>query len=85
MLEWNKAKLRNLTGTEIWLMIVGRVLAGFGLGTLAVRNFPQVFTPLGFPVLLLGMILAEVSQLSTSEPVKCFGISRGWGKVSTTK
>jgi hypothetical protein len=29
--------------------------------------------------------LAELSQLSTSEPVKCFGISRGSGKVSTTK
>jgi len=47
MLEWNKAKVRNLTGTEIWLMIAGRVLAGFGLGVLAVGYFPQAVSPMG--------------------------------------
>ncbi len=28
--------------------------------------------------------LAELSQLGTSESLKCFGISRGYGKVFTT-
>jgi hypothetical protein len=32
-------------------MIVGRVLAGFGLGVLPVRYFPQAFIPLGIPAL----------------------------------
>jgi hypothetical protein len=70
MLEWNKAKVRNLTGTEIWLMIVGRVLAGFGLGILAVSYFPQFFTPLGFPVLLLGMILLVIAAKGLFRPAK---------------
>jgi hypothetical protein len=46
MLEWNRAKVKNLTGFEIWLMIVGRVLAGFGFGVLAVRYIPQIANPL---------------------------------------
>ena len=61
MLEWNKAKVRNLTGTEIWLMIIGRVLAGFGLGILAVRYFPQAANPLGIPALLLGLLLVVIA------------------------
>jgi hypothetical protein len=61
MLEWNKAKVRNLTGAEIWLMIIGRVLAGFGLGVLAVRYFPQVANPLGIPALAVGMILLVIA------------------------
>jgi hypothetical protein len=70
MLEWNKAKVRNLTGTEVWLMIVGRVLAGLGLGILAVSYFPQVFTPLSFPVLPLGMILLVVAAKGLFRPAK---------------
>ena len=61
MLEWNWAKVRNLTGLEIWLMIIGRVLAGFGFGILAVRYFPQVAYPLGFPALVLGLILLVIA------------------------
>ena len=61
MLEWNRSKVRNLTGAEIWLMIIGRVLAGFGLGVLAVRYFPQVANPLGIPALLVGMLLLLIA------------------------
>ena len=61
MLEWNRSKVRNLTGTEIWLMIIGRVLAGFGFGVLAVRYFPQVANPLGIPALLVGMLLLLIA------------------------
>ena len=31
MFERNKARVKNLTGLEIWFFIVGRVLAGFVL------------------------------------------------------
>ena len=61
MLEWNRAKVRNLTGFEIWLMIVGRVLVGFGFGVLAVRYIPQIVNPLGVPALLLGLVLVLIA------------------------
>jgi hypothetical protein len=61
MLEWNRAKVENLTGFEIWLMIVGRVLAGFGFGVLAVRYIPQIANPLGVPALLLGLALLLIA------------------------
>jgi len=57
MLKWNAAKVKNLTGTEIWFMIIARVLIGFGLGVLATRYFPQVADTLGIPSLVVGGIL----------------------------
>ena len=57
MLKWNAAKVKGLTGTEIWLFIIARVLIAFGLGVLAVRYFPQVASTLGIPALVLGGIL----------------------------
>jgi hypothetical protein len=70
MLEWNKAKVRNLTGMEIWLMIIGRVLAGFGLGILAVRFFPQAASPLGIPALFLGLFLMATAAKGLFRPAK---------------
>jgi hypothetical protein len=51
MLNWNAGKVKNLTGTEIWLFIVSRVLVGFGLGVIGVRYFPRIAGPLGLPAL----------------------------------
>jgi len=70
MLEWNRAKVRNLTGMEIWLMIVGRVLGGFGLGVLAVRYFPQIANPLGTPALFVGVILVVIAARGLFRPAK---------------
>ena len=61
MLKWNAAKVKNFTGTEIWLFIIARMLIGFGLGVLAVRYFPQVANPLGIPALIVGMILFVIA------------------------
>jgi hypothetical protein len=61
MLNWNVRKVKNLTGTEIWLLIIGRVLAGFGLGILGVRYFPGVIAPVGLPVLAVGLLLVLVA------------------------
>jgi hypothetical protein len=30
MLNWNAAKVKRLTGMELWLFIIARVLIGFG-------------------------------------------------------
>ena len=61
MLEWNRARVKDLTGFEIWLMIVGRVLAGFGFGVLGARYFPQLVNPLGIPAIVMGMVLLVIA------------------------
>ncbi len=61
MLNWNSTKVKNLKGTEIWIFIVARVLVGFGLGVLAVRYFPGIAQPLGFPALIIGLVLFLVA------------------------
>jgi hypothetical protein len=57
MLNWNVGKVKNLTGTEVWLFIIARVLVGFGPGVLAVRYFPAIAAPLGLPALIVGVLL----------------------------
>jgi len=61
MLNWNARKVKNLTGTEIWLFILGRVLIAFALGIVATQYFPQ-FTPrIALPLLLVGVILFAIA------------------------
>jgi hypothetical protein len=62
MLEQNATRVKNLTGVEIWLFIIARVLAGFGIGVLASRYFPQVANPLGMPALVVGVVLFVVAS-----------------------
>jgi hypothetical protein len=57
VLDWNAAKVKNLTGTEVGLFIIGRVLVGFGPGVLAVRYFPEIAAPLGLSALIVGVAL----------------------------
>ncbi len=57
MLNWNAGKVRSLTGPEIWLFIVSRVLIGFGPGTLLTRYYPRIADPLGLPALVVGLLL----------------------------
>ena len=61
MLKWNATKVKNLTGTEIWLFIVGRALAAFGVGVVSVRYYPQLVEPLGFPAIVLGLLLLFIA------------------------
>ena len=62
MLEDNRNRVQNLSGLEIWLFIIGRVLVGFGLGILAVVYLPGVFTKLGIPVMAVGLVLLIVAS-----------------------
>ena len=61
MLKSNAERVKRLTGTEIWLFIVARVLIGFGVGILSTRYFPQIAGPLGFPSLVIGLLLFLVA------------------------
>jgi uncharacterized protein involved in response to NO len=63
MLKWNATRVRRLTGTEIWMFIVARVLIGFGLGALAVHYFPAVASTLGVPALGLGALLFAIASI----------------------
>ena len=61
MLNWNSGKVRNLTGAEIWLFIIGRGLAAFGVGVLSVRYYPPIAEPLGLPAIVIGLLLLLVA------------------------
>ena len=61
MLSWNAGKVKNLTGGEIWLFIIGRGLAAFGVGVLSVRYYPQIAGPLGLPATVIGLLLLVVA------------------------
>ena len=61
MLKWNKGKVQNLSPGEIWLFIIGRILAGFGAGILGMMYLPEIFSSLGLPALIIGMILIIVA------------------------
>jgi hypothetical protein len=62
MLNWNAGRVKGLTGWEIWLFIIARVLIGFGIGVLCVRYFPDISNSLGFPALVIGIILLLVAS-----------------------
>lgn len=70
-LDSNAVRVKNLTGMEIWLFIIARVFAGFGLGVLGMRYFPQIVGPLGFPTLVIGLILFAIAAkgLRRTNPV----------------
>jgi len=68
MLKWNAGKVRNLSGTEIWLFIVARVLLGFGLGVLSVKYFPKLVSPLGFPARSAGVLLLVIAAKGMFRP-----------------
>jgi hypothetical protein len=61
MLDSNAERVKRLTGAEIWLFIVARVLLGFGVGLLSAHYFPQIAGPLGFPSLAAGLVLFLVA------------------------
>ncbi len=61
MLNWNAKRVQNLTGAEIWLFILGRVLAAFAAGIFVAQYFPRVATLLAIPALAIGMVLFAIA------------------------
>jgi hypothetical protein len=62
MLESNRRRVRNLTGAEIWMFILGRVLLAFGLGVLALRYFPGLPVWLEWATMAAGALLLAVAS-----------------------
>jgi hypothetical protein len=57
MLERNRRRVQNLSGLELWLFIIGRVLASAGLGVLAMAYFRELARPLAWPAITAGALL----------------------------
>jgi len=75
MLEENRQRVQNLSGSQIWMFIVARVLIGFALGVFAMMYFPSVASQLAWPVLFVGVILFVLATR---------GLFRGREKGSST-
>lgn len=61
ILDVNAGRVKHLTGAEIWLFIVARVLIGFGIGVVGERYFPTIIEPLGIPAVIVGLVLFFVA------------------------
>jgi hypothetical protein len=61
MLTWNANKVNQLTGGEIWMMIVGRVLIGFGIGALCMQVFPKFAGVAAVPAVILGLVILGIA------------------------
>ncbi|MBM7124210.1 hypothetical protein ACFFJT_00455 [Dyella flava] len=57
MLEGNRRRVQNLSGGEIWMFIIARVLIGFAAGVLATLYFPAVASYLAWPAFVAGVLL----------------------------
>jgi hypothetical protein len=70
ILSWNHKKVQNLKPWAIWFFIIGRVLLGFGLGVLAMQNYPKMFGWTGLPLCGLGafFLLAAAKGLARKSP-----------------
>lgn len=56
MLGINHRKVQQLSPLGIWLFILGRVIAAFGLGVIVVTYWPSLGF-LGWPAVVVGMVL----------------------------
>ena len=61
MLESNRSRVQGLTGLEIWLFIIGRVLVAFGSGVLAMAYFPSIASPVAWPAIVVGVVILLVA------------------------
>ena len=57
MLEGNRQRVQKLSGAEIWMFILARVLLGFAVGVLAMMYFPAFAAVLVWPAFVVGLVL----------------------------
>lgn len=62
MLKANHRRIQRLTPMEVWLFIIGRVLAAFGVGILIARYQPRLAGPLAWPALVAGGLCLAVAS-----------------------
>jgi hypothetical protein len=56
LLEANRHRVQRLTGREVWMFIVARVLIAFGLGVLAAIYAPSVAVLAAWPAIGVGLV-----------------------------
>jgi len=57
---WNVRGVKQLSPTEIWLFIAGRVLVAFGAGLLIASYLPPAVA-FGWPLVLAGAVLLAIA------------------------
>lgn len=57
LLEANRHRVQRLTGREVWMFIVARVLIAFGLGVFAAIHAPSVAVAAAWPAIGVGFVL----------------------------
>jgi hypothetical protein len=62
MLKANHRRVQRLTPVEMWLFIIGRVLAAFGVAILIARYQPRLAGSLAWPALLAGVLCLAVAS-----------------------
>lgn len=62
MLKANHRRVQRLTPVEIWLFIIGRVLAVLGAGILIARYQPRLAGSFAWPALLAGVLCLAVAS-----------------------
>jgi uncharacterized membrane protein YfcA len=67
ILKANHRRVKNLSPFGIWLFIVGRVLAAFGLGILVGAYRPAIL-PAAIPLIAIGVILLAIALKAYSRP-----------------
>jgi hypothetical protein len=56
VLAWNQRQVRKLAPFEIWLFIVGRILAGLGAGMALAFYLPDFSRAAALPLIALGVL-----------------------------
>jgi peptidoglycan/LPS O-acetylase OafA/YrhL len=68
VLKANHTRVQRLTPREVWLFIIGRVLAAFGVGILIARYQPRLAGSLAWPALLAGVLCLAVASRGMLRP-----------------
>ena len=78
MLEGNRSRVQNLTGLELWLFIIARVLMAFGVGILAMIYAPTVTAHLAWPAIVVGLVMFLIAARGLAQAaVRAGGITTG--------
>jgi hypothetical protein len=68
VLTANHRGVQRLTPVEVWLFIIGRVLAAFGAGLLIARYHPHLVGVLGWPAVVAGVLCLVVASRGLGRP-----------------
>jgi len=67
MVDENRQGVPSRTRRENWLLIIGRVLVGFGIGILTMRYFPGFATYAVLPAIFIGVVLFALAAFGVGK------------------